>query len=215
MAKKDKDSRAEREQKGKRPEEPPVDLASRIGTRPPAEPVSPSIEGTPAEPQRFDGPLPSRRGERPSYIGMDEPPAPAPVRPEPARSAPDAMHPAPASDVRDATGEAAPKSLGGAIASRRTAPGPGEIDVVVTPLATPDDWHQFEIAFRRVRGITQLRPEYYRHGVAKMRVMWEGEGRLAQALRAGIPGFRVRVIGEDRGTLQILVSQDNEERRPG
>ena len=206
MAKKDKDSRDEREQKGKRSDEAPVDLASRIGTRAPAEPLPPSSETTPAAPQRLDGPLPSRRSERPSYIGMDEPPAP--VRTEPI------VRPAPAPDVSDATGEAAPKSLGGAIASRRAAPGPGEIDVVVTPLATPDDWHQFEIAFRRVRGITQLRPEYYRHGVAKMRVMWEGEGRLAQALRAGIPGFRVRVIGEDRGTLQILVSQDNEERRP-
>lgn len=202
-----KDSRDEREKKGKRPDEAPVDLASRIGTRAPAEPVPPSIETTPAAPQRLDGPLPSRRSERPSYIGMDERPAPVPVRPEPPVRA--------AAESSDATGEeSAPKSLGGAIASRRAAPGPGEIDVVVTPLATPDDWHQFEIAFRRVRGITQLRPEYYRHGVAKMRVMWEGEGRLAQALRSGIPGFRVRVIGEDRGTLQILVSQENEERRP-
>ena len=39
--------------------------------------------------------------------------------------------------------------------------------------------------------------------------------RLSQALRAGIPGYRVRVIGEDRATLQILVSADNDERRPG
>jgi hypothetical protein len=39
--------------------------------------------------------------------------------------------------------------------------------------------------------------------------------RLAQALRSGIPGYRVRIIGEDRGTIQILVSSDNDERRPG
>ena len=38
---------------------------------------------------------------------------------------------------------------------------------------------------------------------------------VAQALRSGIPGYRVRIIGEDRGTIQILVSSDNEERRPG
>ena len=42
-----------------------------------------------------------------------------------------------------------------------------------------------------------------------------GVDRLAQALRSGIPGYRVRVIGEDRGTIQILVSSDNEDRRPG
>ena len=207
MAKNDKDGTDAKAKKGARPDEPPVDLAARIGTRAPAEPVEPPPSVDPAlAPQRLDGPLPSRRGERPTFIGMDEPtPSAGPERP--ARVAPEP-------NASDAAGEGAPKSLSGAIASRRTPPGPGEIDVVVTPLATPDDWHQFEIAFRRVRGITQLRPEYYRHGVAKMRVMWEGEGRLAQVLRAGIPGFRVRVIGEDRGTLQILVSQDNEERRP-
>ena len=204
MAKKDKDSRDEKERKAAHRDDAPVDLAARIGTRSVPERVDPpQVKEPAAPPQRLDGPLPSRRGERPSLIGMDEPMPPAP----PARAAPEP-------NASDATGEGAPKSLSGAIASRRTPPGPGEIDVVVTPLATPDDWHEFEIAFRRVRGITQLRPEYYRHGVAKMRVMWEGEGRLAQALRAGIPGFRVRVIGEDRGTLQILVSQDNEERRP-
>lgn len=206
MAKKDKDSREEREHKGTRPDEAPVDLAFRIGTRAPTPPAPLSIDATPPAPHDPDGSLPSERSDRPTYIGMEEPPSP--VRPELV------ARPTPEPDADDATGEATPKNLNGAIASRRTAPRPGEIDVVVTPLATPDDWHQFEIAFRRVRGITQLRPEYYRHGVAKMRVLWEGEGRLAQALRAGIPGFRVRVIGEDRGTLQILVSQENEERRP-
>ncbi len=199
MAKKDKDG------KGTRSDDKPVDLAARVGPRPRAEPVvAPPTDTSTTAPQRLDGPLPSRRGDRPAFIGMDEP-VPSPIVPPGAAVPP----------IADAGDESAPQSLNGAIASRRTLPGPGEIDVVVTPLATPDDWHRFEIAFRRVRGITQLRPEYYRHGVAKMRVVWEGEGRLAQAVREGIPGFRVRVIGEDRGTLQILVSHDNnEERRP-
>src|SRR2546428_13910 len=39
--------------------------------------------------------------------------------------------------------------------------------------------------------------------------------RLAAALRVGVPGYRVRVIGEDRATLQILVSSEGDERRPG
>jgi hypothetical protein len=66
-----------------------------------------------------------------------------------------------------------------------------------------------------VRGVGQVRTEYYRHGVLKVRVSYEGPERLAQALRAGVPGYRVRVIGEDRSTLQILVSSENDERRPG
>ena len=101
------------------------------------------------------------------------------------------------------------------IVSVRAAPGFGEVDVVVTPLPTPDDWHRFELALRKVKGVGQLRPEYYRHGVAKMRVSWEGGERLAVALRRGVPGYRVRVIGEDRATIQILVSSESEERRPG
>jgi hypothetical protein len=185
-----------------------VDLAARIGSRGPAEPAPPAPQKPvppPAQeidaslPQRLDGPLPSRRApDRPALIGADESQSQAQfklttpaseIKPEP-----------PASD---------------AIASPRPAPGPGEIDIVVTPLPTPDDWHRFELALRRVRGLSQLRPEYYRHGVAKMRVQWEGKDRLAQALRSGIPGYRVRIIGEDRGTIQILVSSDNEDRRPG
>jgi hypothetical protein len=89
------------------------------------------------------------------------------------------------------------------------------MDLVITPLPTLDDWHRFELALRRVRGVGQVRTEYYRHGVLKVRVSYEGTERLANALRAGVPGYRVRVIGEDRTTLQILVSTDNEERRPG
>src|SRR5712691_9774889 len=101
-----------------------------------------------------------------------------------------------------------------AIPSPRGAPGPGEIDLVATPLPTPDDWHRFELALRRVPGVGTLRTEYYRHGVLKVRVAYQGRDRLATALRAGVPGYRVRVIGEDRATLQILVTSESEERRP-
>src|SRR5438552_1589896 len=102
-----------------------------------------------------------------------------------------------------------------AIPSPRGAPGPGEIDLVATPLPTPDDWHRFELALRKIKGVGQLRTEYYRHGVLKVRVTYQGEGRLAAALRAGVPGYRVRVIGEDRATLQILVTSEGDDRRPG
>src|SRR5437764_12476927 len=101
-----------------------------------------------------------------------------------------------------------------AIPSPRAAPGPGEVDLVVTPLPTPDDWHRFELALRRVRGVGQLRTEYYRHGVLKVRVGYNGAERFGTAMRASLRGYRVRVIGEDRTTLQILVSTDNEDRRP-
>src|SRR5213594_1781819 len=101
-----------------------------------------------------------------------------------------------------------------AIPSPRGAPGPGEIDLVATPLPTADDWHRFELALRRVPGVGTLRTEYYRHGVLKVRVAYQGRDRLATALREGVPGYRVRVIGEDRATLQILVTSESEERRP-
>jgi hypothetical protein len=191
--------------KGKGADEGVVDLAARIGSRVPAAPVTPAPEKPPAPPQevdaslpqRLDGPVPSRRAsERPATIGSEEPSSQFKLTP-------------PASEIKPEM------AASDAIASPRAAPGPNEMDVVVTPLPTPDDWHKFELALRRVRGVSQLRPEYYRHGVAKMRVRWEGKDRLAQALRSGIPGYRVRVIGEDRGTIQILVSSDNEERRPG
>jgi hypothetical protein len=44
--------------------------------------------------------------------------------------------------------------------------------------------------------VGQLRTEYYRHGVLKVRVSYQGTDRLAAAIRAGVPGYRVRVIGE-------------------
>jgi len=202
MARKDKDK------KGK--DEAPIDLARRIGGRAPDAPAAPPAPppAPPAPPEdmplpgRHDGPLPPRRAmepreptaQRPMTIGGDEP------TPPPLRIAADAA-PEPAKST--------------AIPSPRTPPGPGEIDVVITPLPTLDDWHRFELALRRVRGVGQVRTEYYRHGVLKVRVTYEGTERLANALRAGVPGYRVRVIGEDHATLQILVSTDNEERRPG
>ena len=195
MAKKDK----------KKQDDPaPIDLAARIGSRsyepPPPPPPAPRDDPS----SRLDGPLPPRRDARPAMIGMDEP-APPPIRP--------ATPPGEAA----ASDEEAPK--GGAIPSPRSAPGPGEIDLVVTPLPTPDDWHRFELALRRLpgigHGIGELRPEYYRQGVLKVRIRYVGEKGLANALRGGVPGYRVRVIGEDRSTIQILVSSEAEERRPG
>jgi hypothetical protein len=171
----------------RRDDEQPVDLAARVGTRTaPDEPsaVIPPAASDDLTPVRSDG-------ERPVTIGGDEPP-PLPVLPT---GAEDEEKSAP-------------------IISVRGAPSFGEIDLVVTPLPTPDDWHRFELALRKVRGISQLRPEYYRHGVAKMRVSWEGTERLATTLRSGVPGYRVRVIGEDRATIQILVSSETDERRP-
>ena len=187
----------------KKGEDPVIDLAARIGTRafeptPPPPPAAPVLD----LPPRLDGPLPPRRETRPATIGGDEP-ARALLRP--------------AAPPPDATAEEEPKDP--AIPSPRTAPGPGEMDLVVTPLPTPDDWHRFELALRRLpglgHGVGQVKTEYYRHGVLKMRVSYAGQDRLANILRAGVPGYRVRVIGEDRTTIQILVSSEGDERRPG
>ena len=190
MADKQKDDKKKKAQ-----DEAPVDLAARVGSRP-AQPATPAPVPPPrSDPQRIDGPLPPRRDpERPTFIGGER--APAPDAPPPPAAEGDAQKTAP-------------------IVSVRAAPAFGEIDLVVTPLPTPDDWHRFELALRKVRGVSQLRPEYYRHGVAKMRVSYEGADRLANVLRAGVPGYRVRVLGEDRATIQILVSSETDERRPG
>ncbi len=181
MAKKD------RKKKDEHVEEP-LDLAARIGARPPS-PPAPAPPADPAPPPRIDAPRPPRRPEGALIIGLAEPPPPV--------------------------AEEGDEPRGAAIPSPRLPPGIGETDLVVTPLPTPDDWHRFELALRRVRGVGVLRPEYYRHGVLKVRVGYAGPGRLASALRAGVPGYRVRVIGEDRSTLQILVTPEDEERRPG
>jgi len=101
-----------------------------------------------------------------------------------------------------------------AIPSPRGAPGPREIDLEATQLPTANDWHRFELALRRVPGVGTLCTENYQHGVLKVRVAYQGRDRLATALREGVPGYRVRVIGEDRATLQILVTSESEERRP-
>jgi len=193
-----------KKEKDKRHGEDVVDLSSRIGARPSSTPPpAPPPDHAPADalPPRVDAPLPPRRGtegreeSRPFSINPAEP---APIDTRMASIPP---------DETDEKSEPIP--------SPRTPPGPGETDVVVTPLPTLDDWHKFELALRRVRGIGQLRTEYYRHGVLKVRVAYEGHERLSHALRAGIPGYRVRVIGEGPTTLQILVSSETEERRPG
>ena len=195
MAKKDKKSK---DQEG------PVDLAARIGARPEPPPPAPAKKpSVPPPPARIDAPLPPRRAdERPRPL------TPTPTTPPASASDPNAMEwpsPIPPLDER----------IEPAIPSTRTPPGPGETDLVVTPLPTPDDWHRFELALRRVRGIGQLKTEYYRHSVLKVRVSYSGADRLAHLLRAGVPGYRVRVIGEDRRTLQILVTSESDERRPG
>jgi len=184
-------------------QEAPVDLASRIGARPGPPPVPPAAQppktAEPRPPARIDAPLPPRRSEeRPreerlrttTPLDPNTMEWPSPIPPLDARIEP-------------------------AIPSTRTPPGPGETDLVVTPLPTPDDWHRFELALRRVRGVGQLKTEYYRHSVLKVRVSYTGADRLAHLLRAGVPGYRVRVIGEDRKTLQILVASESDERRPG
>jgi hypothetical protein len=183
------------DEKRKRKHDDVVDLASRIGARREGEP-QPKKEEPPAPPPppaRFDAPIP---------------PAPKP-RLIPTREDRDQ-----GALIRKALADETETTMV-AIPSPRGAPGPGEVDLVVTPLPTPDDWHRFELALRKIKGVAQLRTEYYRHGVLKVRVTYQGEGRLAAALRAGVPGYRVRVIGEDRATLQILVASEGDDRRPG
>jgi hypothetical protein len=177
-----------------------VDLAARIGARQPSpeptppEPAPPKAPPSPPpSPTRLDGPIPS--APKPRLVPAKEDRAQGAIIQK--ALADESHQPEPA------------------IPSPRAAPGPGEIDLVVTPLPTPDDWHRFELALRKVRGVGQLRTEYYRHGVLKVRVSYQGTDRLAAALRAGVPGYRVRVIGEDRATLQILVTSEGDERRPG
>jgi hypothetical protein len=177
-----------------------VDLAARIGARQsPSEETPPRAEPPempappPPPPTRLDGPIPS--APKPRLV---------PTKEDRVQSA----------MIQKALVEESQKPEP-AIPSPRAAPGPGEVDLVVTPLPTADDWHRFELALRKVRGVGQLRTEYYRHGVLKVRVNYQGSERLAAALRGGVPGYRVRVIGEDRATLQILVTSEGDERRPG
>jgi hypothetical protein len=183
---------AGKDKKGKKGEvdEAPVDLLARIGSRQtpqPSPPPAPEAAAPPPDPpQRLDGPLPSRRPDPRTGQG-----------------------------VEDASLEGIAPAKSGPIPSPRAAPGPGEMDIVATPLPTLDDWHRFELALRKIRGVGHVTTEYYRHGVLKVRVSYDGQERLAQALRSGVPGYRIRVIGEDRATIQILVSSEGDERRPG
>jgi hypothetical protein len=181
-------------------QEGPVDLAARIGARPePPAPAPPAKKAEPPAPARLDAPLPPRRTEERT---REERPRATPAQDPSSMEWPS---PIPPIDER----------IEPAIPSTRTPPGPGETDLVVTPLPTPDDWHRFELALRRVKGVGQLKTEYYRHSVLKVRVSYTGADRLAHLLRSGVPGYRVRVIGEDRKTLQILVASESDERRPG
>jgi len=199
VAKKDKKSKDQ---------EAPVDLAARIGARPEPPPTAPPAppQKAPPPPSRLDAPLPPRRSEERPREERSRPATPAPA-PKSAQDPGSMEWPSPIPPIDE--------RIEPAIPSTRTPPGPGETDLVVTPLPTPDDWHRFELALRRVRGVGQLKTEYYRHSVLKVRVSFTGADRLAHLLRAGLPGYRVRVIGEDRKTLQILVASESDERRPG
>jgi hypothetical protein len=118
-----------------------------------------------------------------------------------------APKPAPAVQVDlDEPPPAEGASAGPAIVTPREAPLPGEMDLVVTPLATPDDWHHFELALRRLPGVGTLRIEYYRAGILKLRLQWTGAQRFAEAV-ADVPGYRVGILGEDRSTVQIRVGR--------
>lgn len=201
----------------------PIDLASRIGNHGLSRPAAAAPEIV----RRVDGPIESDRPmrARSPLIGADEAPArPAEPR-QPERSTSAAARPAMigleeafeklAAPVAPAAvapelmdGSAAPEgaSAGPALITPREAPLIGEMDLVVTPLATPDDWHHFELALRRVPGVGALRIEYYRAGILKLRLQWTGTQRFAQAV-ASVPGYRVGILGEDRSTVQIRVAR--------
>lgn len=174
----------------------PIDLAARIGA-----PARGPVAVAPEPVRRLDGPIDldrSVRGRpllidanetavRPELIGANEPRARAVDVREPVR----------------ATTAPPPASVSGTV---REAPAPGEMDLLVTPLLTPDDWHHFELALRRLPGVGTLRTEYYRAGILKLRLRWTGPERFAQAVSA-VPGYRIGILGEDRSTVQIRVIQ--------
>ena len=174
----------------------PVDLASRIGM--PAA-IERSAAAAPETVRRVDGPIEAPRSGRPLLIGANEPlPVVAPVAaPVPVLAPAGVLEPAPEAP----TMEYAPLA-----ATTREAPAAGEMDLVVTPLPTPDDWHHFELALRRVPGVGPLRTEYYRAGILKLRVRWSGAERFAEAV-GKVPGYRVGILGEDRSTVQIRVAR--------
>jgi hypothetical protein len=193
----------------------PVDLAARIGM--PAAPSAP-----PAAPEsmcRVDGPIEPERPShgRPLLIGANEVP---PTRAVGVREAEpiilaarpmmigleevSAVTPEPVAVVADIAEKPVVASV--PILTVREAPKSGEMDLIVTPLPTPDDWHHFELALRRLPGVGPLRIEYYRAGILKLRFRWSGAERLAEAV-ANVPGYRIGILGEDRSTVQIRVAR--------
>lgn len=200
----------------------PFDLASRIGDHGRSRPSAAAPEIV----RRVDGPIESDRSlrVRPTIIGAEESSAPAfaPVplpelRPSTLAVRPmmiglDEIAPQPALEVlADLLEDGAPRegaSAGPAIVAPREAPLPGEMDLVVMPLPTPDDWHHFELALRRVPGVGPLRIEYYRAGILKLRLQWTGSQRFSEAV-ATVPGYRVGILGEDKSTVQIRVGRSN------
>jgi len=138
-------------------------------------------------------------------IGADEPPpAPAIETPEPERTALAVRPMVIRLQEAFAAEPLASEPTAAPILVTREAPAAGEMDLVVTPLPTPDDWHHFELALRRVPGVGALRIEYYRAGILKLRLRWSGPRRFADAV-ANVPGYRVGILGEDRSTVQIRV----------
>ena len=150
-------------------------------------------------------------------IGANEPPPARPIEPrEPDRAAA-AAQPLMIGLERSVAAAPPPTIVSGPIFSEpvdpparvfatREAPAIGEMDLVVMPLLTPDDWHHFELALRRVPGVGALRIEYYRAGILKLRLRWSGSERFADAV-ASVPGYRVGILGEDRSTVQIRVAR--------
>ena len=186
----------------------PVDLAARIGM--PG--ASRHETAAPETVRRVDGPIESERAARGrSLIGANEPTAPtrpAEVRePERPASAPaewSMMIGLEEAFAKPAAAFAPAIVVDPTLVSAREAPSAGEMDLVVMPLPTPDEWHHFELALRRVPGVGPLRIEYYRAGILKLRLRWSGAQRFAAAL-ATLPGYRVGILGEDRSTVQIRV----------
>jgi hypothetical protein len=186
----------------------PIDLASRIG-------VPGASRAEPAAPEtvrRVDGPIESERAARGrSLIGANEPTAPAPptevrepVRPASAPAEWSMMIGLEEAFAKPAVALAPATITEPTLVSTREAPSAGEMDLVVMPLPTPDEWHHFELALRRVPGVGPLRIEYYRAGILKLRLRWSGAQRFAAALST-VPGYRVGILGEDRSTVQIRV----------
>jgi len=164
-------------------------------------PAAPSAPAAPETVRRVDGPIESSRSApaRPLMIGADEP-ASTVVAVQDVPPPPRAVRAVRPMMIGLEETVAAP------IVTVREAPTAGEMDLVVTPLATPDDWHHFELALRRLPGVGPLRTEYYRAGILKLRLRWAGPERLADAVTS-LPGYRVGILGEDRSTVQIRVAR--------